>query len=587
MAKISDRDIDAIREKADIVDVIGHYIQVQRKGNSYVSICPFHDDHDPSMSISPEKKIYKCFVCGNGGNVYTFVQNYENISFPEAVSRVASLINYPLQVELGQQSHTVVDPHKEALYKVMDEAIQFTMYQLDTPDASTERKYLQDRGLDDALIQTFQIGYNPTGSALYHFLHAKGYKDSDMNQANLIRINESGTFDTFASRITFPIHDEKGHPIGFSARILDPNNPSKYINTNETEIFTKGDIVYNYHRAKATARKEGKIYVCEGVTDVIAFAKAGIQNAVCTLGTSCTEHQINLLKNIAAKVVFCYDGDHAGQAATLRAVHMARKAGCDVLVIRNLTGKDPDDLVRQQGKQGLEDLLKDEITWIEFVIQYQISQTNMNNYSDKKELIQKVQADISTLSDEVDRRYFTQMLAELTHMPIDYVPTQKRPVPIDTYSRGRLVVPDGSLDAEDLILIMMLKSSCFAHTFEVELGYLNDKVHKLLAMLIIDSLHTLHDVDPSHLIDRTDKQDVKDLLTRLVSLPAYDVEYDEAVLAGAIRKVKITTLQKEKEAYFAQLSQSGLNDASQNVLMAKYLECIQKLRRYLDEEDNN
>ena len=366
MAKISDHDINAIREKADIVDVIGHYIQVHRKGNSYVAICPFHDDHDPSMSISPEKKIYKCFVCGNGGNVYTFVQNYENITFPEAVGRVASLINYPLQVDVDIEQRTSKDPHKEALYNVMNAAIQYIMYQLDTPEAVNEKKYLEKRGMTADLIREFQIGYNPNQTSLYHFLHAKGFSDADMNRANLIRINESGIHDTFAGRITFPIHDQYGNPIGFSARILDPNHPSKYINTNETDIFTKGDIVYNYHRAKAVARKEGKIYVCEGVTDVIAFAKAGIFNAVCTLGTSCTERQIHLLKNIAAKIVFCYDGDRAGQAATLRAVHMARKAGCDVSVIRNLTGKDPDELVRQQGAEGLKSVLKDEVTWIEF-----------------------------------------------------------------------------------------------------------------------------------------------------------------------------------------------------------------------------
>ena len=585
MAKISDHDINAIREKADIVDVIGHYIQVHRKGNSYVAICPFHDDHDPSMSISPEKKIYKCFVCGNGGNVYTFVQNYENITFPEAVGRVASLINYPLQVDVDIEQRTSKDPHKEALYNVMNAAIQYMMYQLDTPEAANEKKYLEKRGMTADLIREFQIGYNPNQTSLYHFLHAKGFSDADMNRANLIRINESGIYDTFVGRITFPIHDQYGNPIGFSARILDPNNPSKYINTNETDIFTKGDIVYNYHRAKSAARKEGKIYVCEGVTDVIAFAKAGIFNAVCTLGTSCTERQIHLLKNIAAKIVFCYDGDRAGQSATLRAVHMARKAGCDVSVIRNLTGKDPDELVREQGAEGLKSVLKDEVTWMEFVIEYQVSQTNLNNYSDKKELVRKVQADIATLPDEVDRRYFTQQLAEMTHMPVDYVP-QTINRPINQTVQKKLSIPDGSLDAEDLILMMMLKSAAHAHTFEVELGYLNDKTHKLLAMLIIDGLHTFQDADPSHLIDRTDKQEVKDLLTRLVSMPAYDIDYDEAVLKGAIRKVKITTLQKERDAYYEQLSQAGLNDMSQKVLMEKYQKCIQELRRYLDEEGN-
>ena len=328
MARISQEDIDRVRSQADIVDVIGHYLQIQRKGRSYAAVCPFHDDHSPSLSISPDRQIYKCFVCGNGGNVFTFVQNYEKVSFPEAVGRVASLIGYPLSVQPDSYQKPK-DPHKEALYAVLSETIRYTSYQMESSEGTAAREYMKKRVLDDSVLKTFEIGWHPGGDVLYRFLHAKGYEDRDLVSANVARSTPSGMHDVFSDRITFPIHDSHGNPIGFSARSMDPNNPSKYINTNETDIFVKGDIVYNAHRARTAARRAGFVLVCEGVTDVIAFWRAGVENAVCTLGTACTPKQISLLKGLAVRIVFCYDGDEAGQAATVRAVQLARKAGAE------------------------------------------------------------------------------------------------------------------------------------------------------------------------------------------------------------------------------------------------------------------
>jgi DNA primase len=584
MARISEEEINAVRNQADIVNVISHYLQVHRKGKDYVCLCPFHDDHTPSMSISPDRQIYKCFVCGNGGNVFTFVQNYEKISFPEAVGKVAELTGYHLSVQPDAYERPK-DPHKEALYSLLNESINYTMYQIDTPSASRCKEYLNERGLDSEARKTFQIGYDPIGSSLSEFLKAKGYEEKDLVSANVSRINDSGIHDVFEDRITFPIHDEHGNPIGFSARTMDPQNQSKYINTNDTDIFTKGDIVYNYHRARYAARKDGKIYVCEGVTDVIAFQRAGLENAVCTLGTSCTAHQIQLLKNIAPKTIFCYDGDHAGQAATWRAAKMAQQAGCNVAVVLNRTGKDPDEIIRDQGIEALKDLVSHEISWMEFVLNYLQSSTNMESYLEKKEMVQKAMDEIKMLKDPMDQKYFVDELSKLTGFSLTYSqPVQ--PVEVNSMEAKKLSsVPDGVQQAQEQILCMMMNSPSAVKRFEDRLGYLISKDEQTLAMMIVDAVHGRGRTGPSELIDQTDSQKIKDMISDLASGPYAGRTYDEDVMDGAIRKIKTKILSNEAEDYRTQLT-AAMNDSSFEILMAKYSKCLRELRRLIDEEDS-
>jgi DNA primase len=584
MARISEEEINAVRNQADIVNVISHYLQVHRKGKDYVCLCPFHDDHSPSMSISPDRQIYKCFVCGNGGNVFTFVQNYEKISFPEAVGKVAELTGYHLSVQPDAYERPK-DPHKEALYSLLNESINYTMYQIDTPSASRCKEYLDKRGLNSEVRKTFQIGYNPIGSSLSEFLKAKGYAEKDLVSANVSRINDSGIHDVFEDRITFPIHDEHGNPIGFSARSMDPQNQSKYINTNDTDIFTKGDIVYNYHRARYSARKDGKVYVCEGVTDVIAFQRAGLENAVCTLGTSCTAHQIQLLKNIAPKTIFCYDGDHAGQAATWRAAKMAQQAGCNVAVVLNRTGKDPDEIIRDQGSEALKDLVSHEISWMEFVLNYLQSSTNMESYLEKKEMVQKAMDEIKMLKDPMDQKYFVDELSKLTGFSLTYSqPVQ--PIETNTAETKKLSsVPDGVQQAQEQILCMMMNSPSAVKRFEDRLGYLISKDEQTLAMMIVDAVHGHGRADPSELIDQTDSQKIKDLISNLASGPYASRAYDEEVMDGAIRKIKTKILSNEAEEYRTQLT-AAMNDSSFEILMTKYSKCLRELRRLIDEEDS-
>ena len=581
MARIPEEEVAEVRRRADIADIIGRYLTVQKRGREYRAVCPFHDDHDPSLHINPDMQIYKCFVCGAGGNMFTFVQNYENVSFPEAVEKVADLIGFPLSVKVDR---TVVqqDPQKERYHNVLKETIRFTCYEINSEEAKEAKAYLDKRGMDETIRGQFEIGFNPGNDRLSKFLKAKGFAEADMVSVNVARTGASGISDVFANRITFPIHDAAGNPIGFSARTMDPDNPSKYVNTTDTPLFHKGEIVYNAHRARMSARREGKVYVCEGVTDVIAFARAGVQNAVCTLGTSCTKQQIEILHHMAPRVIFCYDGDAAGQNATMKAGRLAREAGCEVAVVDNRTGLDPDELIRKEGADAFKAMLGKELIWMEFVLQYLKNRTNFDNYQERKDFVTKAKAELDTLTDEVDRRYFTEEISRISGFHLDYTPKEAHTAP-STYARTKLI---GGLDqAEEIILAMMLAHKEASQHFSETLGFLQNKDRDSVAMMIVDSYRTKDVIDPNELIDRMDTQENRNLITRLIDLPVYAMEYDENVLDGAIRKVKISLKTAQANAFKEQLAQP-MNPESALVIMQEYKECLNDLRRYIDEEAN-
>ena len=296
MARISEEKIREIRSKADIAEVIAKYVPITRKGRNYVCVCPFHDDHDPSLSISADKQIFKCFVCGAAGNVFGFVSRFENISYVESIVKVAEMVHVDVSEYDKSESYEKIDPRVSAIHKVNQAAIDYTNYSLKSSLGSSVVDYLHQRGIQDNLIEKFQIGYNPPNDALYRFLHAKKFADKDLVESNVVRLTSSGIHDVFANRIMIPIHDRQGHPIAFTARRFGSGEEAKYINTQETICYIKGNVIFNYHRAKEICRQTKRVLLVEGAMDVIAFEKVGIGDVVATLGTACTKEQIALLK---------------------------------------------------------------------------------------------------------------------------------------------------------------------------------------------------------------------------------------------------------------------------------------------------
>lgn len=585
--RLSEEDVHAIRSQADVVDIVGRYLPLVKKGKSYAAVCPFHDDHSPSLSLSQDKQIYKCFVCNAGGNVFTFVQNYENISFPEAVAKVAEYIGYKLEYDPNEFTKKQ-DPYKAAGYKVMDEAIRFMMYTLNLSSSTLEKDYLVKRGINDKLIETFEIGYNGPNNQLYKFLHAKGYEEKELISTNLVRISENGLNDTFASRITFPIHDGNGNPVGFTARTLNPEIPSKYINSTETDFYVKGKIVYNLHRAKPHAKKVNATILVEGVTDVLALARAGIYNTCATLGTSGTSDQLKQLKACGSRIIFCYDGDSAGQSATYRVGKIAKELGFEVLVVENKTGKDPDEIIENFGIEKLQAMIEKPQEWMEFIFDYFRSKNELENYSEKKEFAQAVMEEIKLLKNDFDRQNFTHRLSQLTGFSFSSLaptsPTNENPKS-QRILRKATKVPrpnDGRDVAEKIILSQMLLSKEACEIFKNELGFMTSKNHQKIAMMVLEEYRVQ---DTIHLADFLDKVEEKEIILSLSMEEEFPKEYHEEILLGAIQRVKRALIEEKVRDIKRKLSEPNSKE-NQEILMQEYSNSLKEKRMIIDEENS-
>ncbi len=535
--RIPEETINDIRNSASITEVIGHYIPLIKKGKGYTAVCPFHDDHDPSLSISEDKQIYKCFVCGNGGNVFTFVQNFKKISYPEAVAEVADIIGKPLDISFTA-------PKKENKYKrfygLLTDYVEYTNYVLIGTKLGSEAKdYLIKRGLDEDIINEFNIGFNPDGDKVYNTLKNKNYTDEEMIKVNVARMGNNGIREVFSKRITFPIHNKYGDPIAFTARDFTGFSDSKYINSSETILYTKGDVIYNYHRAKQSVKQLNKVIVTEGVMDVIAYKRADIDNVVATLGTACSEKQVELLKEMSNTIVLSYDGDKAGKAANIKNGAALLKAGVNVEVIDNNTGLDPDEIINQYDKNALRDLSSKRISYIDYAINYYKGMYNLDNYADRKDMSIKISELIDLIKDEYDRENYYNELYEITRIRKN--DSYNRPK--TGYNNERKVFEktfflDGLTKAEYIILVEMVMSKDGKDMFQKELGYLLDDNNYKLANLIIDEYRKNGQCHLAKLLDEVDDVSIKNLIISLGTIDSLPTEYNKDVLAGAINKVK-------------------------------------------------
>ena len=578
--RLDSQDIDNIRKKADIVDIIGRYIPVEKKGNAYKAVCPFHDDHDPSLSIKPSMQIFKCFVCGKAGNVFGFVEEYEHISFTQAVKKVAQMVDYALDIK-EDNDVSYNSPYND-LYKLLNEMVKYTHYSLNTSVAINAKKYLNEvRKLDDKLIDMFEIGYDASND-VYKFLKAKNYSEEDMLKVNIIGQNDYGYFDIFSNRITFPIHDSYGNPIGFSARSLI-DGQSKYINTSTTDIYIKGNFVYNMHRAKAYAKKENKIILVEGVMDVIAYAKVGIYNVVASLGTSLTEKQLALIKQCSMNVILAYDPDMAGQNAIYKAGLMAVKQGFNVYVSNNSSTLDPDELVSNYGSNALLETINKPLTWMEFLFKYLQIKYNLDIYDEKKMFTSKIVEQIDMLKDDYDRLNYQHQLENIIGFSISNLikksNTNDQKI-ITNLSSSRI---SGLLDAQKQILANLLVSKEACNLFLSELGYLPDDDCNVLAMIIVDEYRKFDMVEVSRMIDDIDDPKINELLLSLMD--AKDLSYDVNCFMGAMRKIKIDTLKNLNAQIKRQIK--TLNDLKlKQQLIIKLDTNNRELRKLYDEETN-
>lgn len=417
MANISYEEILSIQRKANIVDIIRDYVPLTQRGKNYFGICPFHDDHNPSMSVSPEKGVYKCFVCGNAGNVFNFVMEYEKVSFYEAVKIVADKIGVSIDISTSKKENTKKSP----LYDIYNISYKFYQNNLNTVYGKDAKKYLLNRKIDEDVIKNFNIGLSLSDSELCNALKAKGFKDDDIVSSGVAVQNGNNIYDIYKNRIMFPLYDLEGNVVGFSGRIYNQKSESKYINTKETEIFKKGELLYNYHIAKKEARKEKNIIVVEGFMDVIRLSTIGIVNVVATMGTAVTKYQLNLIQKLAPNITLMFDGDKAGEKATNAFIELANGNDSNIKVVRLEDNLDPDEYILTKGK----DKMIYNLSHAQSVYDYKLSSYKENiDFNDSKEVSNYINVmikEFEKIDDDIVREIEIKKLSESTNVSYDLI----------------------------------------------------------------------------------------------------------------------------------------------------------------------
>lgn len=542
--------IQEIRSKADIVEVIQRYLPLIKKGKNYVAVCPFHDDHDPSMSISEDKQIYKCFVCGAGGNVFNFVKDFEKIQYNDAIIKVANYIGYSLD-EKYLVTQKKIDPKQQVLFDVLNEYVKYTRYILNTEDASDAKKYLHKRGLDDSTIQKFEIGYNLNNDQSTNFLLAKGHDLESCVKTNITRINEFGSKDVFNQRIVFPIHNPQGQVVAFTARTMNPNESSKYINSTETPLYIKGNLLYNYHRAIKHVKQAKEIIIVEGVMDVIALDRVNIENVVATLGTACTKEQITLIQNASNNVVLCYDSDAAGQTATLKLARLLISQRLNVSIIQNNTGLDLDEIIDQKSKEVLVKLMAQKTTYLDFFFNYSIKRLDVDNYNQKKEFAKIILSELDNLKDKFDQELMLERLIQVTQFTREQLDLLRdKPVQTKTiYKPVRSKKADLNQWAEKEIIGQMLYSPQAVLDFRQELGYFLIDDYQKIALTIINYYRNHEELVIADFISTLEDKSMIELVTQIVESDIYYRNYSKDALQDAILEVKINNLDIQIENF--------------------------------------
>lgn len=549
MSWISEDDIKAIRQQADIVDVMSRYITLEKKGKDYKAICPFHDDHDPSLSISTDKQIFKCFVCGTGGNVFTFVQKIENISFLEAVCKVAELIHYPLHMDTSQFQPKV--DQNQPLYDCVQSYIRFLTYELQSENGESVKRYLSQRKINEDIIKRFEIGYAPESSRSVKYLKAKGFNEQILTDTGLIRTHDLDTYAVFDNRLMIPIHDENGNPVGFTARRLNEDKDvAKYINTSETKIYHKGHLIFNYHRAKEFAKKNKRCILVEGAMDVIAFEKADIHESIACLGTACTKEQIALLKRLNVPLVVCYDGDKAGKAATYKFGKLAVDYGLNFSIVKNTTGKDPDEIFNELGKDELYLSVHKTVSFVEFLFDYLPNQYDLDNYEDKKKFTSEMQSFIERTCTDFEKADYYSRIRDLTGFDLSHQ-SANIPAPKKESRNNAAVVrnieplKNGRTLAEHGVLWMILNSKLAADQFKDQIGFFQDPVCEELSLYCYDMYRNMDHIDFDVLMSYIEKEDVRNLLVSLMENPFHVDGYNEDFFNDSLMKIKECTLQAQ------------------------------------------
>ena len=477
-----------IKSKVNIVDVISEYLPVEQKGKNYFAICPFHDDHNPSMSISPEKQIYTCFVCGASGNVFNFVANYEKVSFVSAVKKVAQKAGINLNINV-KDDYKPKDTKYDKYYKMFDITNKYYQNNIKSVYGKKAIEYLHNRKIDDDVINEFEIGLSMNDNNVSKLLEKKGYDVNELIDIGLCGKKDNFIYDIFRNRIMFPLYNLDGKPVGFSGRIYNGEEDSKYVNSKESIIFKKGNLLYNYHRALSHAREKHQIIVVEGFMDVIRLYTIGIKNVVATMGTAITKEHANLLMKLSKNIVLCFDGDKAGEKATISALDALEKIGITPKIIRLEDDLDPDDYIIKKGSDAYLTHLNNPMSSVVFKINIDKSKTNFNDYNEISTYLKNVSKELEKIDDKVVYELTVNKLSKETGVSCDTINDMVKSMPkneIKVITKRTSLKKDKYQKAEEYLVHYMLRNVDAVLIYQNNVSYLNDPMLSKIAMEILE-----------------------------------------------------------------------------------------------------
>ena len=475
--------LSEIRKSVNIVDVISNYIPLTKKGKNYFGVCPFHDDHSPSMSVAEDKQIYKCFSCGEAGNVFKFIQEYENISFLEAVKKCADMSG--IEFSYGKKQTYNKNQDLYDIYSFASKLYQNNLFSIKGKEA---REYLANRKLTTEIIKEFEIGLSLDEPKILTDALLKKYDDKTLIKSGLVNEGEYNLYDIYRNRIMFPLYDLTGNIVGYNGRIYNSNNPndSKYINSKETLIFKKGELLFNYHRAKTYAREDKYVIVVEGQIDSIRCYQAGFKSVVATLGTAITKHHAMLLRKLSNNIILCFDGDAAGEKATNSAILELEKLGIEPKIVRLEESLDPDEYILKYGKDRFKEKIDNAINVMEYKESIYKKNIDMKNPKDLADYTNHMIKEISGINDDVLKEISINKLSEDTNLDIDFIKSKiSKPVVKEEIKIKKDIKKYSKYEkSEQAILYYMLKDEKVIKIYEKKITYMPTERYRKLAFKI-------------------------------------------------------------------------------------------------------
>ena len=551
MAYISNEIINEIRNKTDIVDVVSRYVNLTKKGKNYIGVCPFHDDHSPSMSVSPEKQIFTCFSCGATGNVFTFVSDFEKISFSDAVR----LLGEKAGISIGNNTY-IGNSKRDEYFDIYDNANKFYQNSLFTNLGKNAIQYLKNRNIDRDTIKKFGIGLSVQKLSLTDYLKNKNYSIDKLIDVGLT--NDNGN-DIFINRIMFPIYDLAGNPVAFSGRIYNTKDTSKYINTKETDKFKKGKILYNYHIAKEHLKKNDSVIIMEGQMDVIRASTIGVNNCIATMGTALTRDHKSIIKNMTNNVILCFDGDSAGEKATISAIELLEDTGIDIKIVRLPNDMDPDEYIIKEGKDSFLYQISNATNLIDYKMELLKKNKDFGNIKDISSYVNSALKELVYEKDDIVVELNLKKLATSFDIDYDNLVNKYEKLKNDNNNKDSYVkvnkpkkVYNRYGQAECYLIYYMLKDGRVINMVEKRVGYFPDKNIRELSNEIIYYFHKYGIINVADFISYiSDKEEILKTLKDIFAMNIKD-DFQEKEIEDYIfvvneyhKEVKINDLNKK------------------------------------------